>query len=223
MSGINNVGSTFSELGLGAPSGGKESELGQADFLELLVSQMRNQNPLEPEGNGEFISQMAQFGTVDGINKMQEQLGGLVGSLQSGQALQATALVGRSVYVPGNTGQLDAGGSIKGAAQIDTSASDITMQIYNQSGELVRTMQMGSSTSGSLDWTWDGKNESGEALPAGNYGVKAEGFVGGERKAFSTLVAANVDSVTLGTNGAGIKLNIAGVGSLALDQVARIN
>ena len=74
-----------------------KKKLGQQDFLRLMVAQIQNQDPMQPQMNGEFLSQLAQFSTNDGVAKMQESLQQMATSLQSNQALQASALVGRKV------------------------------------------------------------------------------------------------------------------------------
>ncbi len=78
----------------------KSDELGKDQFLELLVAQMNNQDPLSPQENGEFIAQLAQFSTVEGIENMNTSMEALLSGYQSSQALQASSLVGRTVIVP---------------------------------------------------------------------------------------------------------------------------
>ena len=84
---------------------GKQA-LGKDAFLQLLVTQLKNQNPLEPQDNGEFVAQLAQFSSLEGITTLNTTVGGLAnnlaGSLSSSQALQASSLVGRSVIAPGD-------------------------------------------------------------------------------------------------------------------------
>ena len=94
-------------LGLNQPDKLPRKRLGQKDFLRLMVAQVKNQDPMQPQANGEFLSQLAQFSTNDGVTKMQESLQQMASSLQSNQALQASALVGRKVLV--NSDQLDLG------------------------------------------------------------------------------------------------------------------
>ena len=78
----------------------QNKELGKDQFLNLLVAQLNNQNPLEPQGNGEFIAQLAQFSTVEGVEKLNSSMETILSGYQSSQALQASSLVGRKVIVP---------------------------------------------------------------------------------------------------------------------------
>ena len=80
----------------------EKKSLGQEEFLELMMTQLQNQDPLNPAESGEFLSQIAQFGTVNGITELQQSFSTLASSLQSNQALQASTMVGRSVLVESN-------------------------------------------------------------------------------------------------------------------------
>ena len=92
----------YAQLGLTAPAAGENKandELGQAEFLELMTAQLKYQDPLKPMENGDFLGQMAQFGTVSGINDLNATINTMSASFQSNQALQASTLVGRRVLV----------------------------------------------------------------------------------------------------------------------------
>src|SRR5574344_1054483 len=78
-------------------------DLGKNEFLELLVAQLNNQNPLDPQDNGEFVAQLAQFSTLEGIEKLNDSMGDIISSVQSSQTLQAASLVGKSVIIPTGT------------------------------------------------------------------------------------------------------------------------
>jgi len=89
MSTVNGTSSVLDQYQLkqDAP---KSNDLGKNEFLNLLVAQLNNQNPLEPQGNGEFIAQLAQFSQVEGIEKLNTSMGSMLSSFQSSQALQAS-------------------------------------------------------------------------------------------------------------------------------------
>lgn len=221
INGLNN--SVFKDLGLTKEQDAEKNALGQQDFLKLLVAQMSHQNPLEPQENGEFLAQMAQFGTVDGITNMQDQLANLSTALQSNQALQASTLVGRSVFVPASSSTLTENGAISGAVELPHSVGSLRINISNQNGEIVNQIDLGDQPGGLTNFVWDGKNSSGSAMPAGTYNIAATATVNNVPTNFSTFVSANVDSVTLGKDGSGMKLNVAGIGSVSLDEVKQIS
>lgn len=203
----------------------KNANLGQEDFLKLLVAQMNFQNPLEPQENGDFIAQMAQFGTVDGIQELQKSFQTLTQSLQSNQALQASTLVGRKVEVRANgINTQEAGQRFEGSIELDQPMSNIMLSVFNQSGELVRSQVLGDAPGGHFEFAIEGVHNSGETLPAGRYTIKAEGNYGNERFALPTYLAANVDSVTLGAGGSSdLTLSLAGLGEAKLEQIRQIS
>ncbi|USQ13028.1 flagellar hook assembly protein FlgD [Legionella lytica] len=196
--------------------------LGQQDFLRLMVAQIQNQDPMQPQVNGEFLSQLAQFSTNDGVNKMQESMQQMANSLQSNQALQASALVGRKVLVNSDSLKLDKEGDVKTAIDIPPGVSDINAFIYGASGELIKTIPLGQQVPGFYQFAWDGMGQDGSRLPEGQYKVAVHAKYMGKEVAFRTMTSANVDSVSLGQNGDGLKLNVAGVGAVSLDQVKQI-
>ena len=211
------------DIGLLRPDASpKKKELGQDAFLKLMVTQMKNQNPMEPQDNSEFLSQMAQFGTVDGISKLQNSFSALSASLQSNQALQASALVGRKVLVPAQTGLLTQGGTIAGQVELPNSVSQLSLGVYNTQGELVRRVNLGDSAPGKIKFEWDGKTENGDQAAVGQYYVRAEASSEGVAKSYSTEIAANVDSVTLAENNGELQLNLAGVGTVPFSRVKQI-
>jgi flagellar basal-body rod modification protein FlgD len=223
IGGVNNK-SIFDELGVSKKQEQSSTEgLGQSEFFELMVAQMKNQDPLKPETNGDFLAQLAQFRTSDGIAEMQKSMDTLSSSMQSNQALQASALVGRTVLVPGDQASLKEGGSISGVAELAASAHNINLDVFSEAGVLVKRVPMGSQVAGDLKFSWDGTDQQNQAVPAGKYRVMVTGNTGTQNLQFGTHIAANVDSVTLGNNGQGMKLNVDGVGQLNLSDIKEIS
>lgn len=222
IGGVNNNKNIFDELGVNSKKTEESKGLGQAEFFELMVAQMKNQDPLKPETNGDFLAQLAQFKTSDGIADMQASLDALTSSMQSNQALQASALVGRSVLVPGNVASLSANGSIAGVAELPSAARNLTLDVLSESGALVKRVPLGTSPAGELQFSWDGTTQDNQAAPAGQYKMVVSGNIGQESMQFGTHIAAKVESVTLGSNGQGMKLNVEGLGQLELSDVKQI-
>jgi flagellar basal-body rod modification protein FlgD len=202
-----------------ATAGGQE--LGQDVFLELMVTQLQNQNPLEPQDNSEFVAQLAQFSSVEGLDKLNTSMEGLVGSFQSNQALQASAMVGRFVKLDSESSFLPTDGAVAGTIDLPQSTDQITMSIYNDSGQLVSEELMGGQAAGEVPFVWNGTDNNGNQLPAGVYQFKVTANFGGDAVRLNTALSANVDSVSVGANGA-ISLNVAGLGSVAISEVREI-
>lgn len=197
--------------------GTQNKELGKDQFLNLLVAQLNNQNPLEPQGNGEFIAQLAQFSTVEGVEKLNSSMETILSGYQSSQALQASSLVGRKVIVPVDKAVVDTSESFKASAVLPTSSSNVYVNVYDSAGTVVSRINLGEQQAGNLSFIWDGKDSSGNVMKPGTYRFEAQATYGNETKGLYTLLPANVDSVTLGGNE--LMLNLAGIGNVPLSQV----
>ena len=201
----------------------KGSELGKNEFLELLVAQLNNQDPLSPQENGEFIAQLAQFSTVEGIEKMNSTMDSMVSSFQSSQALQASSLVGRTVVIPTDQAMVDPQNGFSGQLALPQASGAVVVNVYDEAGSGVSTINLGALEAGIRDFTWAGTDGSGNVLPAGKYTFEAQASIDGETKQLATLLPANVDSVSLGVgHGGEMVLNLAGLGSIGLSEVFSI-
>ena len=194
-------------------------ELGKNEFLNLLVAQLNNQDPLAPQDNGAFIAQLAQFSQVEGIGKLNTSMESLVSGYQSSQALQASSLVGRKVIVPTEKAVVDTKETFKASLVLPVSSSNVYVNVYDNAGAAVSRVNLGAQAAGNVSFMWDGKDASGKLLPPGTYKFQAQASYGAETKGLSTLLPANVDSVTLGQNGGELLLNLAGLGSIGLSKV----
>ncbi len=200
----------------------KRDELGQADFLELMTAQLQNQDPLQPLQNKEFLGQLAQFSTVQGLTELQTAFSSLASSLQSNRALQAASLVDRSVLVESPFGVLKEGQGLEGAVELPASVGDLTLRISDMSGQVVRELALDGNEAGRVPFTWDGFSDAGDPLPPGYYHVVAEGTVDGETQQFTTYALGRVESVVLASEDGAMMLNLAGLGQYGLDEVVEI-
>ena len=153
---------------------------------------------------------------------MEESLQQMTSSMQSNQALQASALVGRKVLVNNNKFTLGAEGDTKISIDLPAQVDNLTASIYSESGELIKTIPLGQPELGTYQFSWDDTKQDNERAAAGKYKVEVREFYKGKEVSLKTMTSANVDSVSLGQNGEGLKLHIAGVGSVTLDQIKQI-
>ncbi len=202
----------------------KDQSLGQEDFLKLMTTQLTRQDPLKPMENGEFLSQMAQFSTVSGIQDLQKSFSEFSDSISSDQALQAAGLVGRYVSAPSTEGLLSAGGEISGDFDLSEASPEVRYKITDSlSGEVVRTVNMGSQGQGNVKFSWDGLTDNGELADPGVYKVQVEAKINGNNTVLQTRIKSKVESVTMdsGSRG-GLKLNLAGLGPVNFNQIKQI-
>lgn len=208
------------QIGASQPQG--RGELAQQDFMKLMITQFRNQDPFKPMENGEFLGQLAQFSTVSGIDSLNGAFSGLSASLQSEQALQAASLVGHNVLALNDVAYLADGGSVDGGVELDTSAGSVQIEITDSNGELVRRLDIGNQPAGTARFTWDGRDENGDFAPSGHYLVTARAVRGSNVESVETLLESTIESVSLGQYGEGMTLNLPGGGTLPLSQVRQV-
>lgn len=214
-----NATSLFGSAATTGTDNRKNKDLGQADFLRLMTEQLKNQDPLKPLASNEFLGQLAQFSTVQGIQSLNGAFSALAAAVEGDQALKAAALVGQQVQVESDRFQLDAEGGL--AAAIDVpGAGKVTVEILDASGAVVHRSETLANGAGTLDIEWDGTLADGSRAPAGEYRIAARVSAGASTVALAPLLEARVDSVSLSPSG--LQLNLAGVGAVPLSAVHRI-
>ena len=196
-------------------------EVGQEEFLELMTTQLQNQDPFKPMESGDFLSQIAQFSTVVGIGDLNKGFSELSQSLVSNQALQATNLVGRQVLAPTGVAALEQGGSIRGNVELPAASGDVVVNVYDQAGQVVRRLELGAQSSGPAAFQWDGLKNDGTFAEPGAYFVSAEASIDGQYESVETLLVSDVRSVTLSNSG-GLLLDLNGIGALDFKEVRQI-
>lgn len=143
--------------------------LGKDQFLQLLVTQLRNQDPLNPMDSQAFVSQLAQFSSLEQLANANTKLESLLTFQGSIQNMLMSSFIGKDVSFSGNSVNLT------GAAEISYNNSadvhSVKLSIYDSSGKLVREVDLGMQTAGEKSYTWDGKDSNGQALANGQYTV----------------------------------------------------
>jgi len=192
-------------------------------FLTLLVTQLRNQDPLNPMENAEVTSQIAQLSTVNGIEQLNKTLVAMSGQMDFSQAMQAASLIGKGVLVPGEKIRLGHEGEGADAVPVATpfgfelyaASSETTVEILDESGQVVRKMQLGDQDAGVHDLQWDGLDDEGRAMPAGAYRVRVNALDGeGKKLTVETLSYGKVGSVAYAAGGLQLDLGLAGACTL---------
>lgn len=217
------TGSTADGIAAATNSATGNKTLGKDAFLQLLVTQLKNQNPLSPQDNGAFVAQLAQFSSLEGITTLNSTVSSIAGNYSSSQALQASSLVGRSVIAQTNTAQInDPSKGLTGSVNLTSSIAGGTVTITDSTGKVVRSLDLGNQPAGSASFKWDGLDSSGAQVPAGTYTFKANAPINGKATDLVMYLPATVNSVTLSQTGGELMLNLAGMGSVALSKVKTI-
>ncbi|MBU1191877.1 MAG: flagellar hook assembly protein FlgD [Gammaproteobacteria bacterium] len=197
------------------------NKLSSDNFMELLIAQIQNQDPMKPMDNAEFISQIATINQVTGIQELKTSFDDLSKSLVSNQALQAAGLIGREVLAPTGLGVLQQNGSIRGSVELPNASAKVSVTIYDSAGQMVRRLELGSQAAGDVAFKWDGLREDGTYAAPGTYLVSADAEFSGKNEAVEAYVANQVSGVTLGSSG-GLLLDLNGVGLMDFNQVKQI-
>lgn len=195
--------------------------LGQQDFLKLLTTQMQNQDPTNPVDNTKMIADMAQFSSLQAMQDLNKTVGSISQMLKMTQSIQASALVGHDVVLPGTTVNLQSGSLPVAIVNLDQPLTDVHAQLRDVNGNVVREYTWQTLPSGQGDLHWDGTDSNGNTLMQGQYTLSAWGTdSNGARASVGTLVASKVVSVDLSTSGA--MLNLADGSQESIDSVKQI-
>ncbi|HEY9279130.1 MAG TPA: flagellar hook capping FlgD N-terminal domain-containing protein [Eoetvoesiella sp.] len=192
-------------------------------FMTLLVTQLQNQDPLNPMDNAAVTSQLAQLETVNGINQLNTTLMALSGQMDLSQSMQAANLIGKDVLVPGNKVSLGST-TIDGiktpvatpfGVDLVSRAEKVVVTITGPDGNAVRQIEMGPQQAGVLTLEWDGKGDAEVALSDGKYTVQVAAMdAEGKPIAAEALTYGKVSSVAYSSSGLQLDLGLAGTHSL---------
>ncbi|WP_404376463.1 flagellar hook assembly protein FlgD [Vreelandella aquamarina] len=198
-------------------------------FMTLLITQLKNQDPLNPMENAEMTSQLAQINTVSGIEQLNDTLNGITEQMNASKMIQASGLIGNAVLVPGNNIKVnidDEGNSFATpfGIELEKPAESVEIIIRSRAGEVVYRNEVSGVKAGVESFQWDGETNDGEALPAGDYHLSyaAKDAEGNEISA-QPLNYALVQGVTPQEKGQEVRLDLGAIyGQVTLDQVKQI-
>lgn len=204
----------------GAKNAAKTSANATQDrFMTLLVTQMKNQDPLNPMDNAQMTSQMAQLSTVSGIEKLNTTLESLISNTQMSQSFQAANMIGHAVLAPGNQLSLQNSQSIYGV-NLSAAADDVTVTVRNAIGATVNTMTLGAKPAGQSSMQWNGTTDNGALAPDGQYTFEVKATLQGQTVSASPLNYSQVQSITSGADG--VKLNLSDLTSILASDAKQI-
>ena len=209
------TGAALAKLGAGS-SGAAQSI--QDQFLTLLVTQLKNQDPLNPMENAELTSQLAQISTVEGINNLRNTMLAISGQIDVSQSMSAAALIGKGVMVPGSKialGTNPVDGTQREATpyglDLQAGAAKVTVKILDGAGAVVRTVELGAMDAGVYTYSWDGMNDGGAPLADGKYTVNVSALdADGKSVKAEALTYGEVKSVAYSTEGLRLDLGLNG-------------
>jgi len=190
-------------------------------FLKLLVTQLKNQDPLNPMDNAQMTSQMAQISTVSGIEKLNTTLQAMMSNSTQSQTMQAATMLGKGVLVPGSGLTMTAADG-PGIAGFDLAgpADGATVSINDANGITVRTLTLGGMTAGSHPFQWDGKSSNGAVVADGTYTFSVAAKRGSEKVESTPLQFGMVTSIM--NSAQGVSLSVGSLGNFKMTDVKEI-
>lgn len=209
-------------LASGNPAKGPVKPAGddpQDRFLRLLVTQMKNQDPLNPLDNAQVTTQLAQISTVSGIDKLNTTLQTMAASFAANQSLQAANMIGRGVLAAGSALTLENGSAI-GGVDLAQTVDRLIVTIRDGSGIAVHRMDLGPQPEGIAVFQWNGATDSGATAAGGTYSFSVSAQQGDKKIDASTLSFGRINSVSPGTQG--VLLDASGLGVIELSEVKQI-
>ena len=218
---MNGTNSATSATGSSSSSSSTSGSSLQNTFLQLLVTQLQNQDPTSPMDSSQMTSQLAQINTVTGIGQLNTSLTSLATQLNAGQTSQAALLIGSSVLAPGNAITVTSGKTNEFGVQLAAAASDMKVNVVNSAGQIVNTIDLGAQPAGTVPISFTPVDSSGNPLPAGNYTISATGVVNGAAGTGTTLTPGTVESIVQGTGGSP-SLVLSNGNTVALTSVAAV-
>lgn len=151
----------------------KQNNLGQEAFLQLLVTQLRYQDPMNPMENTEFLAQLSQFSSLEQLWNMNETMSRNVDMTQSVNNALMPNLIGKEVKVMGNIVQWENDSATSLSYNLDA-VGDVTVEIMDSQGKVIRTVDVGQQLAGEHMYQWDGKDNQGDVAPEGGYLIRVK-------------------------------------------------
>ncbi len=220
MSTVNNISQSVLDSMNGSGGTKKSATQAQQDqFMTLLVTQMQNQDPLNPMDNAQVTSQLAQLSTVTGIDKLNTTLESLMGSYQTSQSLEAANMIGYGVLAAGSSISLSEGQGLMGV-EFPNDVDAATVTIKDASGNVVQTMELGAQSAGTLPLLWDGTKADGTTAADGNYTFSVNSTLAGYPTTSNPLQFGVVTTVSTGSDG--VKINVPGLGAVNFTDIRQI-
>lgn len=217
------VNSINSQTGFIQTQQANNNDLGQKQFLQLLVAQMTNQDPINPMNGAEFASQLAQFNSVEqliGVNSGVEKLHASQDLMSANLTnSMAASLTGKQVRAISSQVHVSSGEDTNIKFKLSNEADEVEIIIKSNNGTEIRKEVLNGRSSGDQDWTWDGLSSSGERIPEGDYTVEINAKNGDNQVSALTFIEGIASKVRFSGNGVYVSINDVEVSIGDIEQV----
>jgi flagellar basal-body rod modification protein FlgD len=199
-----------------------DDQMGQADFLRLLTTQMQNQDPSKPMDPTSFVTDLTQMSQLESTNNMNDSMLAMAASFQSMQTMSGASLIGKNVQVSGEDFSHTQGQVSQFSLNTAVPLTDVTVVVSDADG-VVKELSIADMQSGDKRVDWNGLDNSDVAKGDGVYSLTAYGTNSdGNLQSINTVVASRVNSVGISTDGS-MTLTLATGEKVAMETVREIS
>lgn len=203
-------------------SAGSGKLVSENTFMNLMVKELQNQNPLEPMSNTNFISELAQFNSMNQLTSMNSTLKNLVSSQNQAALGSTVSLIGKTVQAKGNSFGFTSGAGMPLKYSLPQNAKSVSLDIYNVSGNLVYNAKLGPQNLGSQSFNWNGLENNGSSAPSGNYSFSVNATdTAGNPLTVTAYSNATVTGLTTSSSGA-VELKLSNGSTVPLSSVTSV-
>lgn len=195
--------------------------LGKDDFLNLLVTQLQHQDPLNPAESTEFTAQLAQFSSLEQLNNINDNLKNMELFQTSVTNAQAVSYIGKEITAKGNSVQLESAQPAELNFELADNAAMTAISVYNVNGGFVKSFETGPLNSGRQSVAWDGTDRNGNPVSAGLYRFEVQAVdTDNQSLSVTPLMSSVVTGVSFKDQTASL---ITGLGTIAIDDVIAVS
>jgi flagellar basal-body rod modification protein FlgD len=207
INGVNSIGSEYYSTG-----GNDNSVMGKDDFLQLMLTQLKNQDPLNPMEGTEFAAQLAQFTSLEQLMNLNDSMETSINAnyylTQSINNTLSSTLIGKSVKLSGNGFKFSGQDDVTMGYNLSGPASSVNVKVYNSAGQIVKTIENAPGSSGDNKLVWDFTDNDGNSVPEGDYTFEVEATDGnGDAIAADQYVVGLIEGVKFTDYGTALVVN----------------
>lgn len=218
---IDGISSVGSESGVASTQAMVGQKLSEDDFLKIFIKQMTMQSPDKPIDSGQMMQQMSQLTSLESNKSLKTAIENMNKTIGQSQMINATQMIGKQVVIASTVSPLSADRGLNGSVVVPPNTTGATVDILNEDKKVVKTIQLASSSSGVVDFHWDGMGEDGQPMNPAFYTMSAKAKVNGADQELLTAGYFNVNSVTMDRQTSNVILNVDGMGGVGVGDIIK--
>ncbi|MFW2330685.1 MAG: flagellar hook assembly protein FlgD [Nitrospinota bacterium] len=205
---------TTNSLGTNESTAESNSKIDKDEFLKILLTQLQNQDPLDPMDNNEFTQQLTLFSSLEELMNLNSKFTDLIAGFNSLTSTEALNLIGKEIEVTGDTFEVSDSQEVELMFDLESAAEEVVIDIYDEDGKLVKTVELKDYEEGKNSFIWNGLDKQGIKVPAGEYSFKvtasgADGVaVAATEKVKATVTSVIYDEGLIYLEAAGKRYNL---------------